>query len=192
MDFQVLASTFALLFVAEMGDKTQLMAMTLAHRYPPRPVIAGVLLAFLVLDLAAVLLGDALSGLLPRHLLLLVAAALFLFFAWRSWVASGEEEEEETGLDSRHVLLASFSLIFVAELGDKTQLTLIALAAGSDDLWAVFIGGTLALWAVSLLGILAGAKLLRHLPREWVHRASALLFTLFGLWALFEAWAAVG
>lgn len=75
-------------------------------------------------------------------------------------------------------------MIFVAELGDKTQLAVVALAAGTGDIWAVFAGGTLALWSVSLLGILFGCTLLRRLPQGWVHRAAALLFFALGLLAL--------
>jgi hypothetical protein len=67
-------------------------------------------------------------------------------------------------------------MIFVAELGDKTQLAMIALAAGTGEIWSVFAGGTLALWTVSLMGILFGATLLRRIPKHRVHRAAALLF----------------
>lgn len=78
----------------------------------------------------------------------------------------------------------SFILIFVAELGDKTQLAMVALAAQSGALWSVFVGGTLALWSVSLVGILVGRTLLRRIPAHWVHRAAALLFFAFGLIAI--------
>ena len=75
-------------------------------------------------------------------------------------------------------------MIFVAELGDKTQLAMIALAAGTGKIWSVFAGGTLALWTVSLIGILFGATLLRKIPKHFVHRAAALLFVTFGVLAL--------
>jgi len=80
-------------------------------------------------------------------------------------------------------LFTVFGVVFVAELGDKTQLALIALVAGTGELWAVFLGGTLALWAVSLIGILLGATVLRRVPQTWMHRAAALLFLVFGLLA---------
>ena len=94
----------------------------------------------------------------------------------------GEDVVEEAG--QRRALLTSFTLIFVAELGDKTQLAMIALAAQSGAIWSVFVGGTLALWAVSLLGILLGSTVMRKIPRLWVHRAAAILFFAFGLLAL--------
>jgi len=185
MDVSVILSSFTLLFIAEMGDKTQLMAMTLAHRYRLWPVIAGVLLAFLVLNLLAVLVGEALFRYVPQYLVLLAAGILFLFFAYRSWRDSGEEEEEDGESAGGHgALISSFALIFIAELGDKTQLAMIALVAGTGELWSVFVGGTRALWAVSVIGIILGTTLLRRLPRVWMHRAAAALFLVFGVLAI--------
>jgi len=184
MDYSVLLSTFTLLFLAEMGDKTQIMAMTLAHRYRLAPVIVGTFAAFLLLNLLAVLVGEGVSRILPREVVLLIAGALFLFFAYRSWSAADESEDGLAATSHRQAWITSFSLIFVAELGDKTQLAMVALAAQSGALWSVFIGGTLALWSVSLLGMLVGRTLLRRIPTHWVHRAAALLFFGFGLLAI--------
>ncbi len=185
MDFAAVTSAFVLLFLAELGDKTQLMTMTLAHRYPVRPVVAGVFSAFLLLNLLAVGVGAALYRYLPTEAVLVAAGLLFLFFAWRSWCEAGKDDDEEAeATDGRGAFVASFTLTFVAELGDKTQLALVALAAGSGAVWSVFVGGTLALWAVSAIGIVVGNTLLRRLPRHWMHRAAALLFALFGLLAL--------
>jgi len=187
LDISVALSAFALLFLAEMGDKSQLMAMTLAHRYRPLPVIAGVFSAFLLLNLLAVLLGSALSSVLPHQVLLLIAAFMFLLFAYRSWRDADEEEEAEDEKSNHAAFITSFSLIFVTELGDKTQLAMIAIAAQTGAIWSVLVGGTLALWSVSLLGILVGTHLLRRVPKVLVHRAAALLFLLFGLTALYQA-----
>lgn len=184
MDFSVLLSTFTLLFLAEMGDKTQIMAMTLAHRYRIAPVIIGTFTAFLLLNLLAVLVGGGISRVLPREVVLVIAGILFLFFAYRSWTASDESEDGVSATDHRQAWIMSFSLIFVAELGDKTQLAMVALAAQTGALWSVFVGGTLALWSVSLLGILVGRTLLRRIPARWVHRAAALLFLVFGVIAI--------
>jgi putative Ca2+/H+ antiporter (TMEM165/GDT1 family) len=84
-------------------------------------------------------------------------------------------------------VITSFLMIFMAELGDKTQLALIALAASSGAVWSVFAGATLALWAVSLIGIFVGATLLKNVPKALMHRAAALLFAGFGLLALWRA-----
>jgi len=187
MDPTVILSSFALLFLAEMGDKTQLMAMTLAHRYRPVPVAIGVCSAFLVLNLLAVALGELLFRYVPKPAVLVAAGALFLFFAWKSWRdADGDEAEEGERRGGHGVVLSSFALIFVAELGDKTQLALIALAASTGDTWSVFTGGTLALWCVSLIGVAVGSTLLSRIPRAWMHRAAAVMFAIFGVLALAE------
>jgi len=186
VDLAVVASTFTLLFLAEMGDKTQLVAMTLAHRYRLLPVITGVFAAFLLLNLLAVLVGEALFRYVPQWLVLLAAGALFLAFAWKSWRDADGDEEDDGGepAGGHGALVSSFALIFLAELGDKTQIAMIAMVAGTGAPLAVFVGGTLALWAVSLIGILLGATLLRRVPKHWMHRAAALLFLLFGLLAI--------
>jgi putative Ca2+/H+ antiporter (TMEM165/GDT1 family) len=187
VDYAALLSAFALLFLAEMGDKTQLMAMTLAHRYKVLPVVVGTFAAFALLNLLAVLVGEGLARIVPRNAVLALAGLLFLLFAWRSWRDSAEEPTEATTIDHRRAWLTSFTLIFVAELGDKTQLAMVALAAKTGALWSVYIGGTLALWTVSLLGILVGHTLLRRIEPRRVHRAAALLFLVFGLLALGQA-----
>jgi len=185
MDLSVALSAFALLFVAEMGDKSQLLVMTLAHRYRPTPVILGSFTAFAVLNLLAVVVGQALFDWLPQGWLLLAAAGLFLFFGIRSWQEANQSAEDTAiPVRSRGGFPQSFLLIFVAELGDKTQLAMLALVASTGDPWAVLVGGTLALWSVSLIGILFGCTLLRGLPTHWVQRVAAFLFIGFGLLAL--------
>ena len=185
MDLSIILSSFVLLFLAEMGDKSQLLAMTLAHRYRLLPVIAGVLLAFLVLNLLAVLVGEALFHYVPQPVVLLVAGLLFLFFGWRSWLDSNQDEQaDEEPIGGKGAFLSSFALIFVAELGDKTQLAMVALVAGTGQIWSVFVGGTLALWSVSLIGIALGSTVLRRVPKAWMHRIAALLFLLFGVLAI--------
>ena len=186
MDLSIATSAFALLFLAEMGDKTQLMAMALAHRYRVAPVTAGVLLAFLVLNLMAVLVGEALFRYVPQQVTLLAAAALFLFFAYRLW---REGDDEDTAAEAEKpgghgAFATSFGLIFLAELGDKTQLAMVAMVAGTGDLWSVFLGGTLALWAISLMAIAIGGTVLRRIPKLWVHRVAAGMFLAFGLLAI--------
>ena len=184
LDLAMLASTFTLLFLAEIGDKSQLIAMTLAHRYRIAPVLAGTFAAFALLNALAVILGEGLSRVVPREVVLVAAGMLFLLFAYRTW-RTGDEDEQTAAISSRRsVWLTSFTLIFVAELGDKTQLAMIALAAESGALWSVFLGGTLALWSVSVLGVVVGRTLLRRIPTRSVHRSAAVLFLLFGLLAL--------
>lgn len=185
MDFSVILSAFSLIFLAEMGDKSQLLAITLAHRYRAPPVIMGAFAAFALLNLLAVLVGQVLFDWVPQQLVLLTSGGLFLYFGYRSWMdADGKEAHETDGAHAPGGLAASFAMIFLAELGDKTQLAMIALVAGTGAIWSVFVGGTLALWAVSSVGVLSGATLLRKIPRPWVHRVAALVFVTFGVLAL--------
>jgi putative Ca2+/H+ antiporter (TMEM165/GDT1 family) len=186
MDPVVVASSFSLLFFAEMGDKSQFIALTLACRFRAPPVIAGVLAAFLVLNLLAVGLGQALFTWVPQRLVLLLAGGLFLVFSYRSWM-DAESADDGTPAQravARGALLTSFVMIFLAELGDKTQLAMIGLSAGTGSPWSVLVGGTLALWLVSLIGILLGGGLLRRVSPRWMHRTAALLFLVFGLVAV--------
>ena len=188
MDLAVAASSFALLFLAEIGDKTQLMTIMLARRYRALPVAIGVCAAFLVLNLLAVLVGELLFRYVPLQAVLLAAGVLFLLFGWQSWRSADEAEQgEAAAAGARGALLSSFLLIFVAELGDKTQLALLALAASTGAPWSVFAGGTLALWSVSLLGVFLGATLLARVPQRWVHRGAGVLFVVFGVLALVRA-----
>lgn len=188
MDLAIVASSFALLFLAEMGDKTQLMVMTLAARYRPLPVAAGACAAFLVLDVVAVLAGELLFRYVPQRVVLVTAALVFLWFAWLSWRSAEDAEGEgERKASARGALLTSFLLILVAELGDKTQLTLLTLAASTGSTWAVFTGGTLALWSVSVLGVFVGGALLARIPARLVHRGAAVLFAVSGVVALWKA-----
>ena len=117
-----------------------------------------------------------------QRLTLLAAGALFLFFAYRSWrdVSRLDNDElmEKTG--GHRALVSSFSLIFLAELGDKSQLVIIALATGNGEPWSVLIGGTLALWTVSLIAILLGGTVLRRIPKSWMHRVAAAPLLGFG------------
>lgn len=133
MDILVVGSAFSLIFVAEMGDKSQLIAMTLAQRFRPLPVVIGVFGAFLVLNLLAVWLGKTLFDWVPQDLVLLAAGGLFLFFAYRTWQEDPSEDADAGDRLDRSAVLTSFSLIFLGELGDKTQLAMVALAAGTGD-----------------------------------------------------------
>ena len=185
MDYGVAVSTFALLFLAEMGDKTQLMAMTLAHRYRVLPVVLGSFGAFLLLNVLAVLVGEGVARLVPRNVVLITAAMLFLVFAYMSWnFVDGDDEEVVDKMGSGRAFVASFALIFVAELGDKTQLAMVAMAAESGRLWSVLLGGTAALWSVTLIAVFLGSRVLRRFPKDKVQKAAALLFLAFAVLAI--------
>jgi putative Ca2+/H+ antiporter (TMEM165/GDT1 family) len=187
----VFLSTFGVIFLAELGDKTQLTAMALAARYPWRKVFFGLAAAFALLNLAAVLVGSLLFSVLPLFWIKLVSGALFLFFGVTTLRVKGfdeaEEVNEEKRLGGRGPVVTSFLMILVAELGDKTQLVTASLAAQRDSSFAVFTGSTLALWTVSLIGIFAGRQLTRVISLSTLHKAAGLLFLAFGAVILYQA-----
>ena len=177
-------ATFLLIALAEIGDKSQLVCMTLAARHRPTPVIIGAIAAFAILNLLAVLFGAALAAWLPEWLVILAVALLFGAFGISS-LRYQEEDEDET-LEEKpghNVFMTTFLLIFLAEFGDKTQ---IAVAGMSSTVAAsaVWSGATLALAGTSILGVIAGRKLLHKLPLLWIHRISGAFFLMLALLAV--------
>ena len=187
-DFVLTASTaLGLVALAELGDKTQLVCMTLAARHPPMPVLLGAIVAFAILNLLAVSFGAAAAAWLPEWLVAAAVAILFAVFGINALREAGEEAAEIRERDGRSVFLSAFAMIFLAELGDKTQLAVAGLA-GTQAALPVWVGGTLALALTSALGVLAGQTVLRRLPLHLLHRVSAVLFLLL---AAVAAWRAV-
>jgi Ca2+/H+ antiporter, TMEM165/GDT1 family len=193
VELSTFVSTFGLIFLAELGDKTQLTAMALALRYPWKRIFIGIAAAFFVLNLAAVLVGKILFLVLPLFLVTLVSALLFLYFGYSTLRHACDAEDEDgpppTAADAART---AFIMIFMAELGDKTQLVTASQAAqhsGSlSGMGSVFVASTLALWLVSLIGIFAGKQLVKYIPVCWIHRTAGLMFLIFGLamgWRLF-------
>lgn len=184
MTNSVFWSTFALIFVAELGDKTQLTAMALALRYPWKRIFVGIAAAFVVLNLGAVVVGRLLLWVLPRFWVTMAAAVLFLYFGVTTLRNACADQDDAPPPPAASAIRTAFIMIFMAELGDKTQLVTAsqaALYAGHMvGMVQVFTASTLALWLVSLLGIFAGKQLVRVIPVCWIHRAAGTLFLLFG------------
>lgn len=182
------STAFGLIALAELGDKTQLVCMTLAARHPPAPVLIGAVLAFATLNLLAVLFGASVAAWVPEWVTATIVAVLFAVFGWRSWREADAETVEVTEKSGRSVLLSTFALIFLAELGDKTQLAVAGLASTEAAL-PVWVGGTLGLAATSALGVLAGRTVLQRLPMSLLHRISGVLFLLLAAIAGWRAFA---
>lgn len=181
-------SAFTLIALAEIGDKSQLVCMTLAARYRHWPVLLGAVLAFLLLNLLAVLFGAGVAAWVPERVMAGVVAVLFGAFGIQA-LRSGEVEDEGC-LEQRPghgIFITTLLLILVAEFGDKTQIAVAGLASSLAPL-PVWIGATAALVMVSALGVWAGRTLLQRLPLHWLHRAGGVVFLLFGLLA---AWRVV-
>jgi putative Ca2+/H+ antiporter (TMEM165/GDT1 family) len=182
------SASFALIGLAEMGDKSQIVCMALASRHRHWPVLFGAATAFLLLNTLAVTFGAGVAAWVPERVAAAGVALLFAAFGIHALVARhGDEGEKVTELPGRGVFLTTLSLIFLAEFGDKTQLAVAGLASNVAIL-PVWIGATTALIVVSALGVWVGRTLLQRLPTVWLHRSSGAIFLLF---ACVAGWRAV-
>jgi putative Ca2+/H+ antiporter (TMEM165/GDT1 family) len=179
--------SLSVVFVAELGDKSQLMTMTYALRHRWWVVLSGVGIASLLVHGLSVTIGHFLGLTLPERPIAFAAAVAFLLFAvwtWREGRAARQDEVVKVA-EPRHVLLAVISSFVLAELGDKTMLATVALA--SDHNWAgVWIGATAGMVLADGVAIAVGAVLHKRLPEHFLHGMASVLFLLFGLWLLFD------
>ena len=184
-----LASSFSLIGLAEIGDKSQLVCIALAIRYRATPVLIGAIAAFALLNLAAVLFGATVANWLPEHVVTAAVGILFLLFGVHAFSSSHVAEENEVVDDKagHSILFSTFLLITLAEFGDKTQIAVAGLASTADAI-AVWLGATLALTVTSGIGVLAGRTILQRFPIILLHQISGGLFILFGVSALLSLW----
>jgi putative Ca2+/H+ antiporter (TMEM165/GDT1 family) len=173
-----LASIFTLIGLAEMGDKSQLVCIALAIRYRAAPVLLGAIAAFALLNLAAVMIGAAVANWLPEQLITAFVGVLFLLFGAHAFRSKVEESEIIEDKGNHGIFFSTFVLILLAEFGDKTQIAVAGLAS-TLDIFAVWLGATLALAVTSGIGVLAGRTALKHVPIVLLHRLSGSLFILF-------------
>ena len=187
-----LAVSFAVVFVAELGDKSQLMALTFATRYRAWPVLLGISAATAVVHAVSVGVGYLLGAALPTFWITVAAAVAFLGFGL--WTLRGDalsrDEEEKADRSGRSAVLAASLAFFLAELGDKTMLATITLATqypGWGGVVGVWAGSTVAMVVADGLAIAAGRLLGRRLPDRAVRIGAAVLFFAFGIWLAVEA-----
>ncbi|TXG95420.1 MAG: TMEM165/GDT1 family protein [Rhodocyclaceae bacterium] len=177
-------ATFLLIALAEIGDKSQLVCMTLAARHRGLPVLLGAVAAFAILNLLAVLFGAAVAAWLPEWVVTLAVAVLFGWFGISALRFEEEDDDEEIAEKPGHGIFATtFLMIFLAEFGDKTQIAVAGLGSTADAT-ATWVGATLALTTTSILGVFAGRRLLNRLPLHWIHRVSGVFFLLLAVLAI--------
>lgn len=186
--FAALLLSFAVIFVAELGDKSQLMAMTFALRHRWWVVLGGIITATTAVHLISVAVGHYLGAALPTHLLGILAGVAFVLFGL--WTLRGDSLSDDEATRAQRsgapAFFAVTSAFLLAELGDKTMLATITLAADND--WVgVWIGSTLGMVAADALAILVGAVAGRHLPERLIQIAAAALFLVFGAYILIES-----
>lgn len=176
-------------FIAEMGDKTQLMLIALTSKYKLKDIILGTAAAILVLNGLAVLAGGLVSEFIPEWLIKIIAALAFLYFA-ASTLAGDDDDEEEGGKSKiQFAPLAVFCTFFVAELGDKTQLTAITFGAneGMGAAFIVWIGCSLGLFLADILGMLVGYLLKSKTPEGLLNTLAFVIFAIFGIYTSYQA-----
>jgi len=176
-----LLSALGLVFLAELGDKTQLVALGMGARHRLRPVLAGVALAYAITNLLSVVIGGLLGAALPTRAIGIGGGVLFLGFAlWNLRGGDVEDDAEAVPDTGRRVVLSVAVAMFVAELGDKTMLATATLAAqGSPVL--VWVGATIGIILSGSVGVLVGRATGARLPERAIRLGSSLLFAVFGI-----------
>src|SRR3972149_2184069 len=180
MDALPILSAFLLIFVAELGDKTQLSVISLSSSYKWQHVFAGSMLAFLAVDGVSIAVGGPLLALVPLRYVQIGSGIVFVIFG--IFPLLRKEKSSKVLLKkprSNIPLLASFSLIALMELGDKTQIITITLAAQSSPI-PVLIGMVLAFTLLTGAAVLIGAKLVSRLPMKWIKIGTSTLFIILG------------
>lgn len=183
------------MFVAELGDKSQLITMTYSLRHRWWVVLSGVAIASLLVHGLSVAIGHFLRLALPERPIAFAAAIAFLLFAVWTWREGGDGGEKVRVAEPRFVIPAIVSSFVLAELGDKTMLATVTLASDHD--WAgVWIGATLGMVLADGVAIVLGRVMHKRLPARFLHGLASVLFLLFGLWLLLDSalglrWAAV-
>ena len=179
--------SFGVIFVAELGDKSQLMALAFAARYKALPVLAGITIATAVVHAISVVVGASVGAALPTEVISVVAGVAFIGFGL--WTLRGDslsaDEAAKADRSNRSAVLAASVAFFLAELGDKTMLATVTLATteGAFGTWA---GSTLGMVAADALAIVLGSQLGSRLPERAIRIGAAMSFFVFGAILILE------
>jgi len=185
MDLFPLLASFGIILLAELGDKTQLAVISLSSKRKSKSVFIGALLAFAVVDGVSALVGGAIAALVPIFLIGIGAGVAFIAFAVYTLVLEKDEKPETS---NRSLTVASsFSLVALMELGDKTQLASISLAAEYNAPILVFVGVMLAFAVLAGFGVMLGIAISEYVPLRYVRIGSGLLFIAFGVMFIWSA-----
>ncbi len=177
-------SSFAIVFLAEMGDKTQLLAMAFAVRFRWQTVLWGVLAATAANHLFAVVVGNYLTNIIPLAYIKIAAAISFILFGL--WTIRGDDLHDEDRRFNFSPFWTVTIAFFLAEMGDKTQLATVALAAEFHTVVPVWVGTTTGMLIADAVGIIAGIVLHKKIPEKQIKWFAALVFIGFGLWGLYD------
>jgi len=186
------AIAFVAIFLAEFGDKSQLLVLAFATRYPWRPIVAGVVIAAAIIQGASVIVGAAVGAVLPEMVVAVVSGLAFLAVA--AWTLLGDDDDDEghpslRPLAGTALVLTVAGTFIAAELGDKTMLATFALAANQGPI-PTWIGSTLGEVAANLVAVAVGRQLGHRLSPRLVRIGSAVVFALAGVAVLVGAFVA--
>ena len=174
-------AAFLAVFVAEFGDKSQLVTLTMACRYPPLQVLAGAMLAFAVVVGLAVGVGGIVASYVPHTLVAILSGVFFVAVGIFTYYRKKEHDEVCEG---KAGFFQTLTMIFLAEFGDKTQLAAMFLAASLGYPLAIFAGAMLALLINHILAIYLGSQFIARLDPRYIRIGSALLFVAIGLFMI--------
>lgn len=186
--YEFLIST-AIVALAEMGDKTQLLALLLAARFrKPLPILLAILAATLINHGLSAALGQWITTILSPEILRWILALGFIGMAiWMLIPDQLEDENESINKWQKYgVFGATFILFFLAEIGDKTQIATVALAARFDSIFWVMIGTTLGMMIANAPAVFIGNKMAEKLPVSLIHKIGALIFLIIGVSTLLQ------
>jgi putative Ca2+/H+ antiporter (TMEM165/GDT1 family) len=178
---EALITSFGMVAIAEMGDKTQLLSFVLAARFcgQPLPIIAGIFVATIANHLLAAVAGNWVATAMNPDVLRWLLGLAFLGFA--AWALIPDTLDESSRQATRHGAFGTtLVMFFLAEMGDKTQLATVALGAKYASLGMVAFGTTLGMMAANIPAVLIGEKLAEHIPLSKVRFIAAALFAIFG------------
>ena len=180
MDALPILSAFALILIAELGDKTQLSVISLSCNYKWHHVFIGSMLAFLAVDGISIAVGGPLLALVPLRYVQIASGTVFVIFGIFPLLRKEKTDGVKLPKKRSNIpLIASFSLIALMELGDKTQIITITLAAQSSP-FLVLIGMVIAFAVLTGAAVLIGAKLVSRLPMKWLKIGTSTLFIVLG------------
>ena len=171
---------FGVIFVAELGDKSQLMALAFATRFKTWPVIVAITIATAIVHLVSVGIGGVMGAALPTKFINIVGALAFIGFG--VWTLRGdeltEEDEASTNVSSKNVIISVGTVFFLAELGDKTMLATVTLAT-NNSIVGIWAGSTMGMVAADALAIVVGKALGDRLPEKTIRIGSSIAFFVF-------------
>lgn len=173
--------------VAEMGDKTQLVALAFAARYKATVVLSGVFLATMVVHLFSVVVGEAAGLALPTFWIKLLAGFAFIIFG--VWTLRGDKLDEQDTIKRGNFgpLMTVAATFFLAELGDKTMLATITIASEQQRFVAVWLGSTAGMVIADGIAIVVGKVMGKKLPEKLIKYSAGTLFIASGLYSLYQA-----